>query len=123
MRYIFIFYLTSSESKVGPLIVKPPPPLPKPRSIPEPVRREIPEPKPRRIPEVGQMKLIEPKPRRIILSHKRALQAVKALAITDGVLLLAVIVSVVVMLKRNTKGRPMYVCQNCMFLVFLCSSY
>ena len=91
MRYIFIFNLTFSESKVGPLIVKPPPQLPKPRRIPEPVRREIPEPKPRKI-----------------LSHKRALQAVTALAITVGILLLAVIVSVVVILKRNTKGRPMY---------------
>ena len=81
-----------SESKVGPLIVKQPPPLPKPRRIPQPIRREILEPKPRRI-----------------LSHKRSLQAVTALAITVGVLLLAVIVSMVIMLKRNTKGRPTYV--------------
>ena len=90
--------MTCSENKVGPLIVKPPPPLPKPRRIPEPVRRDIPEPKPRKI-----------------LSHKRALQAVTALAITVGVLLVAVIVSVVVILKRNTKGRPMLV-NICMFL-------
>ena len=104
----FIQHLTSSDSKVGPLIVKPPPPLPKPRKIPEPVRREIPEPKPRRIPEVGRMKLVVPKPRRI-LTHKRALQAVTALAITVGVLLVAVIVLGVVLLKGNTKGRHTYI--------------
>ena len=114
MRYIFNFYLTSSDSKVGPLIVKPPPPLPKPRKVPEPVPQEVPEPKPSRIPQVGRMKIVEPKPRRI-LSHKRALQAVTALAITVGLLLLAVIVSVVVILKRDTKGRPMYV-KICLFL-------
>ena len=74
---------------MGPLIVKPPPPLPKPRRIPEPVQRELPELKPSKI-----------------LSHKRALQAVTALAITVGILLLAIIVSVVVMLKINSKGRP-----------------
>ena len=83
--------MTCSESKVGPLIVKPPPPLPKPRKVPEPVPQEVPEPKPRRI-----------------LSHKRALQAVTALAKTVGVLVLAVIVSVVMLLKRNTKGRTTY---------------
>ena len=53
------------------------------------------------------MKLVKPKPRRM-LSHKQSLQVVTALAITVGVLLLAVIVSVVVMLRTNTKGRPTY---------------
>ena len=84
--------MTSSESKVGPLIVKVPPPLPKPRKVPEPVPQEVPEPEPRRI-----------------LTHKRSVQAVTALAITVGVLLLAVIVSVVVLIKTNTKGRPTYI--------------
>ena len=104
--YLFLQHLTSSESKVGPLIVKPPPPLPKPRRIPEPVQKEIPEPKIGRIPGVGRMKLVEPKPRRM-LSHKRAAQAVTALAITVGVLLLAVIALVVLLLKTNPKGRPL----------------
>ena len=98
--------MPSSERKVGPVIVRQPPPLPKPRRIPEPVRREISEPKPRRI-----------------LSNKRSLQAVTALAITVGVLLLAVIVSVVVLLKINNKGRPT-LCQYLLthqacFLMFL----
>ena len=97
--------MPSSDSKVGPLIVKPPPPLPKPRRIPEPVQRELPELKPSKI-----------------LSHKRALQAVTALAITVGILLLAIIVSVVVMLKRNSKGRP-----NCVKIyaetIFLLNTY
>ena len=97
-----------TEQSTVTVMVKSPPPLPKPRRIPEPVQKEIPEPKIGRIPEVGRMKLVAPKPRRI-LSHKRALQAVKALAITVGVLLLAVIVSVVFLLKRNTKGRNTYV--------------
>ena len=108
MSLSFIQHLTSSESKVGPLMVKPPPPLPKPRRVPEPVQTEIPEPKPRRIPEVGRMKLVAPKPRRI-LTHKRALQAAKALAITVGVQLLAVIVLGVVLLKGNNKGRHTYI--------------
>ena len=80
-------FLHSSDSKVGPVIIKQPPPLPKPRRIPEPVRREIPEPKARRI-----------------LSHKRSLQAVTTLAVTVGVLLLAVIALVVVVLRTNTRG-------------------
>ena len=93
---------------MGPLIVKEPPPLPKPRKVPEQVPQEVPEPKPSRIPEVGQMKLVEPKTRRM-LSHKRAVQAVTALAITVGVLLLAVIVLVVFRIRTNTKGKPRYV--------------
>ena len=99
----YIRNLPSSDSKLDSPIIKEPPPLPKPRRtpkqlrrenpepkpgrIPEPVQREISEPKIGRIPEVGRMKLVEPKPRRI-LSHKRALQAVIALAITVGVLVL-----------------------------------
>ena len=70
---------------MGPVIVKEPPPLPKPRKVSEPVPHEVPEP-------------------RRFLSHKQSLQAVTALAITVGVLLLAVIVLVVVWLKTNTKG-------------------
>ena len=79
--------MPSSESKVGPPIIKEPPPLPKPRRIPAPVQREIPKPK-----------------HKLILSHKRALEAVTALAITVGTLLLTVIVLVVVMLRTNTRG-------------------
>ena len=74
---------------MGPVIVKEPPPLPKPRKVPELLPQEVPEP--------------EPTCRRI-LSHKRSVQAVTALAIIDGVLLLAVIVLVIVMLETNTKG-------------------
>ena len=77
---------------MGPVIIKEPPPLPKPRKVPEPVPEEVPEPKPKRF-----------------LSHKRSLQAVTALAITVGVLVLAVIVSLVVLLRTNTKGRPTYI--------------
>ena len=80
--------------QVGPVIVKEPPALPKPRKVPELVPQEVPEP--------------EPTCRRI-LSYKRSLQAVTALAITVGVLILAVIVSVVVLVKTNTKGRPTYI--------------
>ena len=92
ISFSIIQHLTSRESKVGPLIVKEPPPLPKPRKVPELVPQEVPEPEPRRI-----------------LTHKRSVQAVTALAITVGVLLLAVIVLVVVRLKTNTKGRPTYI--------------
>ena len=93
---------------MGPVIVKEPPPLPKPRKVPELIPQEVPEP--------------EPTCRRI-LSHKRSVQAVTALAITDGLLLLAVIVSIVsvVLIKTNAKGRPTYINIflpiNCCFLL------
>ena len=74
---------------MGPLIVKEPPPLPKPRKVPELIPQDVPEPKPRRI-----------------LNHKRSVQA---LAITVGVLLLAVIVLVVFRIRTYTKGKPTYV--------------
>ena len=94
--------------QVGPVIVKEPPPLPKPRKVPELVPQEVPEQKPTC---------------RRILSHKRYVQAVTALAITVGVLLLAVIVSIVlvVLIKTKAKGRPTYINIflpiNCCFLL------
>ena len=84
---MYIQNLPSSESKVGPPIIKESPPLANTK----------------RIIEVGRMEISEPKPRRI-LTQKRALQAVTALAITVGVLLLIVIVLLVVMLRTNTRG-------------------
>ena len=79
--------------QVGPVIVKEPPSFPKPRKVPELVPQEVPEQKPTC---------------RRILSHKRYVQAVTALAITVGLLLLAVIVSVV-LIKTNAKSRFTYI--------------
>ena len=76
--------MTYSESEVGPLIIKTPPPLPKPRRVKE------------------------PKPK-MVLSHTRALQTVKVLATIAGVLLLVVVVLVAAILRTDTRGTQIHI--------------